>query len=115
MGQPKPSTRMPHPLVLPLDYYRKWVEAKNLRDNTALSIAKFIYDCIWCWYDCPIELVRDKGSHFINEVVTGLLQLYAVVHKRSTVYYPQANGLAESTNKTLQGILRKIVEANRTD
>ena len=31
------------------------------------------------------------------------------------VYYPQGNGLAESTNKTLQGILRKIVEANRKD
>jgi hypothetical protein len=31
------------------------------------------------------------------------------------VYYPQGNGLAESTNKTLQTILRKIVETNRTD
>ena len=39
---------------------------------------------------------------------------YAVVHKRSTPYYPQANGLAESTNKTLQNILRKIVNENRT-
>jgi hypothetical protein len=38
-----------------------------------------------------------------------------MVHRRSTVYYPQENGLAESTNKTLQMILRKIVEANRTD
>jgi hypothetical protein len=38
-----------------------------------------------------------------------------VVHRRSTVYYPQGNSLAENTNKTLQNILRKIVEANRTD
>jgi hypothetical protein len=44
-----------------------------------------------------------------------LTQHYAVVHRRSTVYYPQGNGLAESTNKTLEMILRKIVEANRTD
>ena len=40
---------------------------------------------------------------------------YAVVHKKSTLYYPQANGLAESTNKTLQNILRKIVNENQTD
>ena len=40
---------------------------------------------------------------------------YAVVHKKSTLYYPQANGLAESTNKTLQNILRKIVNENCTD
>ena len=31
------------------------------------------------------------------------------------VYYPQDNGLAKSTKKTLEGILRKIVEANITD
>ena len=38
-----------------------------------------------------------------------------MVHKKSTPYYPQENGLAESTNKTLQNILRKIVNENRTD
>ena len=86
-GQPQPSARMPHQPVLPLepfqkwgldfvgpfkpaaaqtgnryiivatDYCTKWVEAKALRDNTALSTAKFLYECIWCRYGCPIELV----------------------------------------------------------
>jgi transposase InsO family protein len=59
--------------------------------------------------------VSDQGTHFVNEVVRRLTQHYAVVHRRSTVYYPQGNGLAERTNKTLQNILLKIVEANRTD
>ena len=95
--------------------YAKWVEVKALRDNTTLSTAKFLYECIWCRYDCPIELVSDQGSHFVNEVVKGLVQHYSVVHKQSTVYYPHANGLVERKNKTLEGILRKIVEANRTD
>ena len=47
-------------------------------------------------------------------MISGLTQHYAIVHKKSTPYYPQANGLAESTNKTLQNILRKIVNQNRT-
>ena len=38
--------------------------------------------------------------------------LYALVHKKSTPYYPQANGLTESTNKMLQNILKKIVNKN---
>ena len=38
-----------------------------------------------------------------------------MVHKRNSPYYPQANGLVESTNKTLNEILRKIVNAHKTD
>ena len=48
-------------------------------------------------------------------MITGLTEHYVVVHKKSTLYYPQANGLAESTNKSLQNILRKIVNENRMD
>ena len=48
-------------------------------------------------------------------MISGLTQHYAIVHKKSTPYYPQVNGLAESTKKTLQNMLRKIVNENRTD
>ena len=37
------------------------------------------------------------------------------MHKKSTPYSPQVNGLAESTNKTLQNILKKIVNDNRIE
>ena len=93
----------------------KWVEAKALRDNTATSTTKFPYKYIWYRFACPIELVSDQGTHFVNQIVHELSNYYVVMHKRSMRYYPQANGLAESTNKTLQMILRKIVNENRTD
>ena len=93
----------------------KWVEAKALKDNTATSTAKFVYESIWCRFGCPIELVSDQGTHFINKLIHELTTYYAAVHKKSMPYYPQANGLAESTNKTIQTILKKIVNENRTD
>ena len=138
MGQPTEKARMPHQPVLPLDpfqkwgldfvrpfkppamrtsnwyiivatdFYTKWVEAKALRDNTATSTTKFLYEHIWCRYGCPIKLISDQGGHFLGQVVESLTTFYAVVHKRSTPYYPQ-------TNKTLHNILRKIVNENRTD
>mgnify|MGYP002775178978 CR=1 FL=1 len=88
-------------ITVATDYCPNWGEAKALWNNTTLSTAKLLYECIWCKYGCPVDLVSDQGSHFVNEVVESLVQHYAIVHKRSTVYYPQANGLAESTNKTL--------------
>ena len=102
-------------VIVATDYCTKWVEAKALRDNTAASSEMFLYEYIWCRYGCLIELVSDQGGHFLGQVVESLTTFYAVVHKRSTPYYPQANGLAKSTNKTLQNILRKIVDENQTD
>ena len=63
----------------------------------------------------PIELISDQGGHFLNHIIRDLTMHYAVVHKKSTPYYPQANVLAESTNKILQTILKKIVNENHTD
>ena len=102
-------------IIVATDNCTKWVEAKALRDNTAASTTTFLYEFIWCRFGCPIELVSDQGTHFINEIVHELSTYYAVVHQRSTSYYPQANGLAESTNKTLQMIIRKVVNENRID
>ena len=78
----------------------KWVEAKALRDNMVASIAKSLYEYIWCRFGCPIELISDQGSHFLNLVIHDLTYRYTVVHKKSTPYYPQVNGLAESTKKS---------------
>ena len=100
-------------ILVATDYYTKWVEAKPQRDNTATSTTKFLYEHIWCRFGCTIELISDQGGHFRNEVIAGLINHYAVVHKKSTTYYPQVDGLEETTSKTLQIILRKIVNENR--
>ena len=44
-----------------------------------------------------------------------MLAEFMILHKRSAPYHPQANGQAESTNKTLCLALTKVVSEIKTD
>ncbi|MCO5609014.1 hypothetical protein L7F22_063234 [Adiantum nelumboides] len=102
-------------IIVATDYLTKWVEAKATTKNDAKTIAQFLYENIFTRYGLPIELVSDRGTHFINEVIEQLLDEFMVIHRKSAPYHPQANGQAESTNKILVTVLTKIVSESRAD
>ena len=102
-------------IIVATDYLTKWVEAKATRKNDARTTAVFLFEYIFTRYGLPIEIVSDRGMHFINEVIEHLLDELMVIHRKSAPYHPQANGQAESTNKILCTTLTKIVENSRTD
>ena len=88
-------------IIVATDYLTKWVEAKATTKSNARATTCFLYECVFTQYGLPIEIVSDRGTHFINEVVQYLLEEFMIVHKKSAPYHPQANGQAESTNKIL--------------
>lgn len=102
-------------ILVATDYCTKWVEAIALKDNKAESVASFLYNNIMTRFGCPVEIVSDQGVNFLNKVIKLLTQTHMISHKKSSVYYPQANGLAESSNKILVKILKKTVSENRRD
>jgi hypothetical protein len=117
VGPIKPAARgsQARYIIVATDYMTKWAEARAVRKADARSTARFIYEHVITRFGCPIELVTDRGTHFINEVITELLGKFMIIHRKSTPYYPRGNGQAESTNKILSGILTKICEVKRTD
>ncbi|MCO5555203.1 hypothetical protein L7F22_008746 [Adiantum nelumboides] len=92
-------------IIVATDYLTKWVEAKAKIKNDAKTTVQFLYEYIFIIYDLPIEIVSDKGTNFINEVIEFLLDEFMVIHKKLTPYHPQANGQVESTNKILVSML----------
>ena len=97
------------------DYLTKWLEAKATPKNDARTTTCFLYEYVFTRYGLPIEIISDRGTHFINEVIHYLLDEFMVIHRKSAPYHPQANGQAESTNKILHTGLTKIVERSRID
>ncbi len=77
-------------IILP-DYATKWVEVKALHTNIVVVTTKFIYDHILIQFGCPLIVVTNQGTHFINDVIRYLINHFILKHTNSTIYYPQGN------------------------
>ena len=71
-------------------------------------MANFIKENIITRFGVPHKIISDNGTPFVNNDVRNMLEFYQVKHHRSSPYYPQGNGQAEATNKTLIKIISKI-------
>jgi len=93
VGPFRSSSRVKYKYILVVAYYYiKLVEARALRDNKATLVVKFLYEHIITRFDCPIEIISDRGGHFINVVVKELMERHLIIHKKLKNNYPQANG-----------------------
>ena len=64
-------------------------------------------------FGVPISLVFDNATHFSSIRLTVFAHEKGIKLHYSENYYPQGNGLAESTNKNLIRILKKSVIENQ--
>jgi hypothetical protein len=63
---------------------------------------------IWC----TRKIHNRQWLHLHWSKFTNFYGEYGIIMGKSSNYYPQGNGLAESTNKTLIQIIKKTIEAN---
>jgi hypothetical protein len=73
-------------------------------------MVKFSYEFIVVQFGCPFHIITNQGTHFINDVIRYLIKLFLIHHTNSTIYYPQGNGQAMSTNKVINTLLTKLVD-----
>src|SRR6266498_4955978 len=59
-------------IVVAIDYFTKYPEARALTNANAKSVANFIYEDVICRHGCPRKIISDRGSHFNNQVIEKL-------------------------------------------
>ena len=73
-------------IIIAMDYFTKWPEAKAIADIKAETVAKFIYEEIICRHGTPEELLSDRGLSFMNQVVDQLYAKFQVKHRLISPY-----------------------------
>src|SRR6266498_5223509 len=97
-------------IVVAVDYFSRWPEARPLKVANADTVAMFLYEKIICRFEAPKILQSDRGTHFVNKVIQRLMKRFRIRYSLSSPYYSQSNGLVKRFNKTLCEGLAKVAE-----
>ncbi|GKV50913.1 hypothetical protein SLEP1_g57592 [Rubroshorea leprosula] len=100
-------------LVVAVDYFTKWIEAKPLSTTTERKIEEFLFNSILCRFGIPRRIIADNGPQFRVAALKSFCNDYGVELVLTSVYTPQSNGQAESGNKiVLRGLKTRVLAAH---
>lgn len=67
------------------------------------------------WYCIPSSIVTNNGGQFKNKDLKQLCKKFCIKQHWSSIYYPQENGQAKASKKTLLKILHRTVHKSGKD
>jgi transposase InsO family protein len=100
-------------IITATDYFTKWVEAIPTKSTTDKVVMDFLEDRIITRFGVPVKITMDNAKAFSSTELSSFYFKYGIILSHSSNYYPQSNGLVESSNKNLMNILKKIVGDNK--
>ncbi|KAJ0870487.1 putative nucleotidyltransferase, Hydrolase [Helianthus annuus] len=96
-------------IIVAVDYFTKWVEAKALASTTAMIVRKFIWEHIICRFGLSLKIVTDNGTNFASDDLKKWMKEMNIEHTFTSVAHPQGNGQVESVNKCIvEGIKARL-------
>ncbi len=108
VGPIRPASIYGHRYILVFtEYLSRWAEAWPLREISADTVAKCFIEGIVCRYGPPTELLSDRGSQFLSDVMKSACTFLTINKQFTTSYRPNVNGLTERFNGTLVQTLAK--------
>jgi len=97
-------------LIVAVDYFTKWIEAKPLTTITDQQVHQFVWKDIICLYGVPYTIITDNGRQFKDKELAKFYTGLGIKHITSSVEHPQTNGQAEAANKVILVELRKRLD-----
>ncbi|XP_021991096.1 uncharacterized protein LOC110887837 [Helianthus annuus] len=101
-------------IIVAVDYFTKWVEAKAPASTTSTVVKRFIWEQIICRFGLPLRIITDNGTNFAADDLERWFKELHIEHTFSSVAHPQGNGQVEAVNKSIvDGIKTRLGEKRR--
>ena len=97
------------------DHFTKHVLACVTPNQTAKSIAKFLYEGYISIFGAPARLQSDRGANFMNSVIDTMCKILSMKKLQTMPYHLQANGLVERLHQTIMRMIGKLGKDKKAD
>ena len=81
--------------------YSRYAEIQKLTSLTSAGVISAL-KAIFSHHGILVEFRSDNGPQFASQEMKGFAERYCCTHTTSSPHYPQSNGLAERTVKTVK-------------
>ena len=97
------------------DHFTKHMLAYIAPDQTAKTIAKFLYGGYISIFGAPARLLSDRSASFTSNIIEELCKILGMKWLQTMPYHPQTNGLIERLHQTTMCMIRKLGEDKKPD
>ena len=95
------------------NYFIKCIESIPTRQATETVIMQFLEEHILSRFGVPRKIIIDNAPNFKSKKMVVFFFKYQIQLGNYIAYFPHGNGLAESVNKSLMRIIKKLLQENK--
>lgn len=103
-----------HNLLVLIDYFSRFVEVIIMKEISAKNTIQALHET-FCRYGIPESIKSDNGPQFVSESLQSFCTEFGIELRKTTPYWPQANGEVERANKSLKKRLQISQESSKVD
>ncbi|UYV70960.1 hypothetical protein LAZ67_8001258 [Cordylochernes scorpioides] len=100
-------------IIVATDYLTRFAITKAATTAEATELATFLIEDVILKHGAPREIITDRERNFMSQTIREINTLNGTIHRFTTAYHPQTNGLTERLNKTLTDMNSMYVDVDQ--